>query len=52
MNTAKSLIGKAVLQNRMALAIITALQAVTHVVIETDRCVFILEESAHVSSFY
>ena len=50
LNAEMSLVRKAVLQNRMALDIITALQGGTCAIIQTECCVFMPDESAKVSS--
>ena len=41
---------KAALQNKMALNTFTALQSGASTIIQTERCVFVPSESAHVSS--
>ena len=50
LNTEMSLIRKAVLQYRMALAIITACQGGTCAIIQSEWCVFIHDESVNVWS--
>ena len=50
LNTEMSLMRKAVLQNRMALDILTASQGGTYTVIQTGCCAFIRDESSSVSS--
>lgn len=50
LNIEISLMRKTVLQNRMVLDIITALQGGTCGIIQTDCCVFTADESAIVSS--
>lgn len=49
LNTAIALVGRAVLQNRMALDIIFASEGGTCAIIQTECCVFIPDESAYVS---
>ena len=48
LNTEMSLMRKAVLQNRMALDILTASQGGTCTIIQTECCVFIPDNSSHV----
>ena len=50
LNTEMSLMRRAVLQNRMALDILTASQGGTYTVIQTGCCAFIPDESSNVSS--
>ena len=50
LNTEMSLMRRAVLQNRMALDILTASQGGTYTVIQTGCCAFIRDESSNVSS--
>ena len=50
LNTEMSLMRIAVLQNRMALDILTASQGGTCAIIQTECCVFIPDQSSNVSS--
>ena len=50
LNTEMPLMRRAVLQNRMALDILTASQGGTYTIVQTECCVFIPDESSNVSS--
>lgn len=47
-----SLMRKAVLENRIASDIITAMQGGTYAIIQTECHIFIHDESANVASFF
>ena len=51
LDTEMSLMRKAILQNRIALDILTVSQGGTCAIIQIERCVFISDESSNVSSW-